>query len=678
MSALDDLAARFGIHARYHDLHGHERAVNPDTQKALLRANGLDVSNDAVIRQTLDDLNHRDHDRWFPDEVIISSNQPHALGFGLGTVWHVVCTETGIVAADGRAGDRIELPALPSGIYDLVASASGRTETVTLIVAPPQAPSLTQLTGVDRLWGVNAALYGLGDAGDLGSFVDLECFGRVFADNGASFVGVNPLHAFGTMATEVISPYSPSSRFALNTCHIVADQVPGLPAAPEPPELAGCADAGIDYVTFKARHGATLEAQYQAFCERADGGVQAQFRRFAADSGSNAAQFALYEAISETEGADWRNWRVELRDADAAALADIRAKRTDRIAFHTWLQWVAEHQLAATQDALLHSGMPLGLYLDLAVGARRSGAESWCERSSVATGVSIGAPPDHLSPEGQNWDLTAFAPRQMKAQKYSAFRQLLRTVMRHAGVLRIDHVLGLNRSFWIPDDGSPGGYITQPFDALTAIIRIEAERAETLIIGEDLGLVPDGFRDTMRGQGVYGYSVLQYEKDGAGGIRDPKTYDPQIMACFGTHDTPTVEGYRTGRDIEWWQSLDWVTQDQAANTREARETEIGAITAFGSAETGVPPEKVFGLAVHTSLADAPPALVSVQLDDIFGNIEAQNLPGTIDQHPNWRRSYGTTAVQLRAHPGLASVANLMRAGGRASPRQPEQESYDED
>lgn len=650
MSDLDHLADHFGILPRYNELDGTERAVGADTKKALLAANGVDVSSDAAISEQLHALRSRAADRWFPEEVIIESNRPRALGFGLGTEWRAVATDSGAVAAEGQAGDEIHLPAIPSGVYELIASASGRTEIVTLIVAPTSAPSLPELAGAERLWGVNAALYGLGQGGALGSFADLARFGEAMARKGASFLGVNPLHAFGIAAAEVISPYSPSTRFALNTHHIALDRIPGLPPQGE----AASGGEGIDYAAHKRRHGAALERAWAAFRDQGD---MAAFEAFAGDKANRAAEFGLYEAISEQEGADWRNWQSALRDADAAACAEFAAAHEDRIAFHTWLQWVAEQQMAAAQKSLRDAGMPLGLYLDLAVGSRRGGAESWCEREAVAQGVSVGAPPDHLSPGGQNWDLAAFAPGQLKKQRYRTFQALLRTVMRHAGVIRIDHVLGLNRSFWLPDDGSPGGYIRQPLEALTAIIRIEAERAGVMVIGEDLGLVPEGFREAMRGQGIYGYSVLQYEKQD-GGFRDPASYDPRILACFGTHDTPTLEGYRQGTDIGWWQKLGWIDEGKAARERETRKRDVEAIRALA-------PDEDFSLAAHGALAASPAALVSVQLDDILGNTEAQNLPGTIDEHPNWRRAYGIQPDQADDLPGVNGIADRMQSNGRA-------------
>jgi 4-alpha-glucanotransferase len=304
------------------------------------------------------------------------------------------------------------------------------------------------------------------------------------------------------------------------------------------------------------------------------------------------------------------------------------------------------------------------------VGARLGGAESWGDDSCAAQGVSLGAPPDHLSPAGQNWQLSAFAPRKLQASRYKAFRQVLRQNMRHCGLLRIDHALGLSRSFWIPEDGSPGGYVRQPFAALLAIVALEAKRAGTVIVGEDLGLVPKGFREDMAARGLYGYSVMQYEKDGRGALLPVANLRAQSLACFGTHDTPTLAGFWAGRDIGWWERLGWITAEEAARAVNTRGTEKRALAGL-SAPTPLPQVATTGLrdAVHTRLAESPAAMVAVQLDDILLSEEAQNLPGTVDEHPNWRRRYQKTLAEIAGGRDLRQTAALMARAGRAMKKQ---------
>lgn len=641
MSVDHDLAALAefcGILPNFYDLHGNLQPTSPDTQRALLAANGIDVSTDDAIRGSLAQLRFDRDTRWFPEEIIVESGVAAPQVFGLGAQWDIREDGVDTLVASGDPHDFITVPPLASGIYTLTATASGRTEVITVIAAPKRLPSISALTGADRLWGLNLALYGVRsnrNAG-LGDLADLGAVAAIAGGQGAAFIGINPLHAMGHADAEAISPYSPSHRGYLNTACIALDALPGA----DMDDFADLrATETVDYHAHKPRHAEALETAFQAFNAKGD---HDDFVAFCAEGGDDLDRFATFEAISETHGPDWRGWPDDYAAPDAA-----------RIAFHKWLQWVAATQLAAAQAQAKAGGMALGLYLDLAVGSRRDGAESWCAQSAIAQGVSIGAPPDHLSPAGQNWDLAAFSPRKLKAERYRPLRRIIAQTIRHAGVIRIDHVLGLNRSYWIPDDGSPGGYITQPFDSLLAVIKIEAERHNCAVIGEDLGLVPDGFRDTMRGHGFYGYSVLQYEKDDTGAFRTSDAGSPQVLSCFATHDTPTVKGFETGGDIDWWEKLDWVDADAATAIRETRKADVTRNSDGDFAES-----------VHRLLAQSNACLAAVQLDDVLGAVEAQNLPGTIDEHPNWRRKYDVTLAELETSPALSAMAALMRDAGR--------------
>ncbi|AXI40585.1 4-alpha-glucanotransferase [Sulfitobacter sp. SK011] len=645
-STLDALCDLCGILPRYHDLQGQERITTLETQKALLRANGFDVTSDATIHETLSALRHELENRWFPQEIIIESNKTTPLDFGLGAAWEIHLDDQDTVVAEGRPADHITLPALKSGVYVLTASVSGRIETVTVIVAPKRLPQVQSLTQTDRLWGLNFALYGIRSDRNtgLGDFEDLAEMSEIAGTEGAAFVGINPIHNMGYFDKTAISPYSPSHRGFLNTSYIAIDQIPGLEGGAEPLAFDELRRAvAVQYHDHKHTHNAALETLFGRFQAEADTKAQNAFARFVVNGGAELQTFAQFEVLSKNFGTDWRDWPN-----------DPAVPPKEQLGFHMWLQWVADTQLGRAQTRAVAAGMPLGLYLDLAVGPRRDGAESWCERDTIAQGVSVGAPPDHLSPEGQNWDLAAFAPRKLQAQRYAPLRRILSQTMHHAGVIRIDHVLGLNRSFWLPDDGSPGAYIRKPFEALLAVIKIEAERHNCLVIGEDLGLVPDGFRDTMRGHGFYGYSVLQYERDDHGGFRDPHSGAEQVLSCFATHDTPTVNGFATGRDIDWWAKLGWIDAPEAKHAQARRHDEITAIAHDGDFRTHV----------HTLLARSNAALVAVQLDDVLGSVEAQNLPGTIDEHPNWRRKYTSPLEGLAHDDRLTATASIMRDAAR--------------
>jgi 4-alpha-glucanotransferase len=664
-AALADLARAHGILPGYTDMQGQPRPMARDTQLQFLRASGLELDGDRDILAALAAHRATEDGRLCPGEVILTAGRADTLPLSRPAAWRVEL-ETGAAGPEGRATDRIDLPPLPPGVHRLILGPEGALGAALLIVAPPVLPSVAERTGRDRAWGVTCALYGLRSGGNLGvgDYTDLGALARLLGGQGAAFLGINPLHDPGWMADHVISPYSPSHRGFLNTRHLSADCVPGLEGDAEAQGLIARARQMaepartatlVDHATARRLLRDLLEALYPIFCDRAAPTFQADFAAFRAERGEPLARYARFEVLSEIHGHDWRDWPEGAETAPAP----------DRLAFHAWLQWLADRQLAGAADAARGAGMALGLYLDLAVGARRGGAETWCERDAVATGVSIGAPPDHLSPEGQNWQLAAYAPSRLRATGYRAFREILRETLRHAGLLRIDHILGFNRSFWIPDGGGPGGYVRQPFEALLAITAIEAARAGVVVVGEDLGLVPEGFRETLAARGIYGYSVLQYEKDGKGRPRPPGALRRQTLACFGTHDTPTLRGYWTGHDIGLWQSMGWADDATARQARAAREAEKRALLAHAGAANGAGDARQVAGLMHGLLADAPCQMVSVQLDDMLLVEEAQNLPGTVDAHPNWRRKSPSDLVGIAADPVLEDTARIMRGAGRA-------------
>ena len=638
-------------------MQGVVRVTTPDTQRALLRANGLPAHTDAEVAETLAEMKAVQRAALLPADVVIESNTSRPLQVACAVEWTVLADEDNRVLAEGSAEDVISLPPLPDGVHTLRLKVEKDVEETTLIVAPEQAPSLGTVTGQQKIWGCVAALYGIASTADktLGDYNDLAELASVLGGSGAGFLGVNPVHALGCAALETISPYSPTHRGFLNTDHI-ALPLPLRTDSVDPEDL-------LNYATHRRMHGTAMRKAFSDFQSRNDRAENSRFEQFCAERGKDLDDFALFEHLSESHGPDWRAWPAALQNAHSAR----RDGMSEAVLYHKWLQWQADSQLATAQKQARDAGMSLGLYLDLAVGARLGGAESWGDETSVAQGVSIGAPPDHLSPAGQNWQLSAFAPRKLQASRYKAFRQVLRQNMQHCGLLRIDHALGLSRSFWIPEDGSPGGYVQQPFEAFLAIVALEARRAGTVIVGEDLGLVPAGFRADIAARGFYGYSVMQYEKDNKGAFLPVENLRAQSLACFGTHDTPTLAGYWAGHDIAWWEKLGWITTEDAARAVDTRATEKRALAGL-PAPTPLPQVATAGLrdSIHSRLAESPAAMVAVQLDDILLLKEAQNLPGTVDEHPNWRRRYPSTLSDFARSKDLRQTAGLMERAGRST------------
>lgn len=648
-ATLAKLAERAGIFPKYKDMQGVVRPTSVETTRALLRAQGFDVASAKEVKASLGAFEYEAAAAIVPQDVIVETGQPTSLSVAKRVNWHVTQEQTGTVLAEGQADGEIALPSLPIGIHQLRLETKSSQQTANLLVAPARAPSLEDTTGQDRIWGCMAALYGLSsdDAKSLGDFEDLGGLAGALGAQGAGFVGINPVHALGYAAEQTISPYSPTHRGFLNSDHIAL----GHAQTSATTEL-------IDYAAHRAAHRVALEKTFIAFENGAPDDERHAFEAFCKSEGTGLSDFAQFETLSEVHGEDWRNWPVNAEKEQVAA---------ERVRFHKWLQWRAHKGLSQAQQQAQTSGMALGLYLDLAVGARAGGAESWGANAATAQGVTLGAPPDHLSPAGQDWQLAALAPRKLQLSGYAALRQVLRASMRYCGLLRVDHALGLNRSYWIPEDGSPGGYIRQNFDALMAVVAIEAARHGTIVVGEDLGLVPRGFRDTMAERGFYGYSVLQYEKDATGSFLPARKLRSQSLACFATHDTPTLAGFWEGRDIAWWKKLGWITSEDAARSMNSRISEKRQLVGV-AAPTPVPSAATQGVRdqIHATLAGSPAALVAVQLDDMLLVKEAQNLPGTINEHPNWRRRTPLPIKDIAAHSGLKKTAAIMAGAGRAS------------
>ena len=667
---LAQLARAHGILLSYRDMSGQERVATPDTLRPLLAANGVAAECPGSVRDSLSRIRRRRKERRFPEEVVIESLRETRLEFGSEANWQLRCDTGDDAPGGGAAADTIVLPALASGVYSLEVSLSGRRESVTIIAAPARAPGVQEIVGMARIWGINLALYGLRSSRNagMGDFSDLAEMSRVAGLRGASFVGTNPVHAMG-YSDPLFSPYSPSHRGFLNTAHIALDAVPGLESSPNARRILSQADSElaelrtachVEYDRHTSVHHRLMTALYDTFRTCAPNWAHTEFALFRKEHGNELAKFAQFGSIAEQHGPDWRTWPPSVYEAPNA----------DREDFHIWLQWVADHQLGNAQRTARDNGAELGLYLDLAVGSHRNGAESWCERDSIAKNVSVGTPPDHLNPEGQNWNLAAYSPRKLAAQNYRPYRRLLATTMRHAGVVRIDHVLGLNRSFWIPDDGSPGGYVRQPFEALLAILKIEAERSGTVVIGEDLGLVPRGFRRSLHNNGIYGYSVVQYDRDRKGRLQPANNTSTQVLSCFSTHDTPTVRGFEIGRDIEWWQRLGWVDEQECAQARTRRRNCVNDLAAQRLAAD-------FTTTVHTLLAQSPATMVTVQLDDILEHEDAQNLPGTTNEHLNWRQKYDIEVELLPKDQRFRALCKLMNeVRGTSRPFRAEEMSHE--
>jgi (1->4)-alpha-D-glucan 1-alpha-D-glucosylmutase len=522
-----------------------------------------------------------------------------------------------------------------------------------------------------RLFGPAIQLYALRSRRNwgIGDFTDLANVARLAASQGASFVGVNPLHELFVDRPGQASPYSPSTRLAMNPLYLDVEAIDGYRSCEEAHALVASerfraritalrASSLVDHAGVWAAKREVLELLFAHF--RRQG-------RCREDTFLRAAQehrhTAVFDALQETFGVwGWPAWPAQYRDrAQAEAIAPAEA-----VEFFAYLQWQADEQLRRAHAAALDAGMSIGLYRDLAVGANPGGAETWQQQEMFASGVHVGAPPDDFNRTGQDWGLPPWIPHALRGGGYAPWSALLRATMRHAGALRIDHVMGLSRLFWIPRDMPPteGAYVSYPLDDLCAVLAEESSRRRAIVVGEDLGTVPDALRGALRDTGVLSYRVLYFERTRDGGFRRPEEYPPQALVCISTHDLPTLRGFLDGTDLRHREALRFFPSDELRDRLRAERERDRIRLREALAEAGLAGvDDVYAL--HRYVARTPCALMTLQLEDVFGEAEQANLPATSDdQHPNWRRKVGVDLEDWAGDGRFASVCAAIRDEGR--------------
>lgn len=604
------LAERMGVLPGFHDLTGQWRDTSVESAVALLAAMGLAVASESDAQAALEA-----HADALPQDLICEAGRGPDLAPADWQLTH----------EDGRQIEgRGALPELPLGIHHL--RADGRD--YSLLAAPPRLPEPA------RCWGLIAPLYGISASG-IGSYDDLGLLAQGMAGQGAAFLGINPVHAGFPTVPGLFSPYTPSHRRRLNVIHLAADQ--------------GTPGPLVDYARDIPARMAALRGEYDA------AGADPLFDRYLLAEGESLQRFALHQALSARHGAFWGDWPATLAAPDTPAAIAARRELADEMRFHAWLQYRAEAALARAGQAARDAGMAHGLYLDLAVGTHPFGAETWEDRASFAFGASLGAPPDAFSAEGQNWGLAPFSPLGLRAAAYAPLAETLRRQLQLAGALRIDHILGFERAYWVPD-AAPGAYVRMPRDAMLAVARIEAARAgNAVIVGEDLGNIPDGLRDALAGSGILGCRVAMFEREDwhPPRFRPAESYAPDAIASFSTHDLPTWAGWRQGADIA---ARTAISGADPAPQQAEREGEVAALDAL-LPDPGMD-------ALHGFLARTPARLVAVQAEILLGLQAQPNLPGTVAEYPNWRLRLPVAAPDFAALPAVTRTASIMRDNER--------------
>ena len=557
-----------------------------------------------------------------------------------------------------RGGKGATLPAIGKAGYHRLRFA-GRE--ITLAVAPARCVTLGEVGAGRRMWGVAAQVYGLrragdGGIGDAGAVRDLA---QAAARHGADAMALSPVHSLFAADPARHGPYSPSSRLFLNPLY-------GDPSIVFGPERlashAAVADEQaplIDWAAAGAAKFAMLRRLFDDFVAHdlaAATSLAADFERFVREGGDALHDHALFEALHAERPGNWVDWPAGWRQGDAAS-----------VRYHLFLQWVAARSFAAAHTAARAAGMRIGLIGDLAIGMDRAGSHAWARQSDLLLGLSIGAPPDGFNPRGQDWGLTGFSPRALLARGFEPFLATLRAALAHAGGVRIDHIMGLMR-LWLVPRGAPaseGAYLAYPLEDLLRLLALESHRHGAVVIGEDLGTVPPGFRARLRRAGIAGLDVMWFERTRLS-YRKPTRWRRDAVAMTTTHDLPTVAGWWRGEDIRTRRALGLGGAGEEKERRQDRVRLWRAFTAAGTAQGAPPPVDRPAAAVDAALgyvAQSPSPLMLAPLEDLLG-LEAQpNLPGTIDEHPNWRRRLVPAAKDLFDAPEVEARARII-AGHR--------------
>jgi 4-alpha-glucanotransferase len=634
-------ARSLGVQADYIDGQGRQRV----TEAAALRII-LDALPSAAPRQLLN------------GPAVIRTGRPASCALSeaaaLPVAWKVL-SAAGVVA-EGRAESRsIAFPeGLALGTYRLqLTDAAATAEEAPLIVAPEQAFG----GNFDRCWLVAAQLYGVRSKRNwgIGDFTDLEGLLRLANSLGADGVGLNPLHALFDDRPADCSPYSPNSRLFLNPLYIDVEKLPELPRellARNRETLSRLRALDIvDYVAVAELKWAALRQAFANFIASPALERWRDFEAFRKEQGALLARFACFEALRHRFGSPWWDWPEEWRRPSDAKCAELRTGKDAReIEFVEFAQWTAGRQLRGCKLLAEKLGMKVGLYLDVAVGVQSDGFDAWNEQQAISRVLGVGAPPDLLNTVGQDWGLAGFNAAGLERRSFEPFREMLRASMRYAGAIRLDHVLGLKRLYLVPRGFRPdnGAYAQMPFEAMLAATALESAAHACVVIGEDLGTVPPGFREQMNGWGIWSYQVMMFERDDAGKFRGIEHYSANALVTFNTHDLCTYAGWRSFSDLKLKRALGI----------DPGETDEGRWRALGALDEVL---RNFGIegnsfhAVVSFLARTKSRLLVVSLEDLLGVIDQPNIPGTVNEHPNWRQRLPVAIDQIASAVDVAAL-----------------------
>jgi 4-alpha-glucanotransferase len=694
--ALYRLAELAGIETRYWDIHGTLHEASPATIGALLGALGFTAQSELEVAASLSALEEEPWLHPLPasfvartdEEVRVPLRLPEQSARRLRWTLRLESGETRTeecnlealpVEAAGQGGQmrislhRLGLGKLGCGYHEL-RLADTDDAPCRLIVAPARCYLPPKFVN-RKSWGIAAQLYSLKSEGDwgIGDFAHLRELISEAAAHGADAVGLNPLHALFLNSPEEASPYFPDSRLFRNPLYLDIEAIPEFAASPRARAMADARglmwdSAYVDYHAVATAKRAVLEMLYREFKARQAARPDARgaaFRAYVEREGRELENFVTFQMLSEHLGShDWPRWPLAYRDLSSPDVEEQKLRYGERLCFFRYLQWQCEEQFAEAADLARRAGMAIGLYNDLAVSVASASADSWCRQDLFAGRLRVGAPPDPFNETGQEWGVVPLNPFRLAETGYGHFTELLRANMRHAGALRIDHVMGWQRLFLIPEGAKPaeGAYLRYPLAELAAIAALESQRARCLVIGEDLGTVPDGFRERMAAAGVLTCRILLFERD-YNRFRRPQDYPVQACVAATTHDLATLRGFWEYDDIAAKAHLGLFKREgEEGEQRSARAAEkrmlLEALSEEGLLPQGPAPQdadhapwsEALAEAVHAYLAHTQSRLLLVQADDLALELHQANLPGSSGEYPNWKRRLGVTLKYLLTRP----------------------------
>jgi 4-alpha-glucanotransferase len=693
--SLVELARRYGIAIGYSDWSGRYVLVSETTLVAVLAALGVAAGTEQERNAALVAHLRSYWARPMPATIVARSGTPtrfwvHVTHGHPAEVW--LRLEDGTVRGGVQQVDNFTAPfdlggrwvgeasfLLPNDLplgYHRVHLRSDDSETSTALIVTPDWLGMPERLGARRAWGLAVQLYSVRSrqswgVGDLTDLADLAAWSA--SRHGADYVLVNPLHAGNLTVPMEPSPYLPTSRRFVNPLYLRVEAIPEFADLPrrgrirrlrsEVQQRAGGLDA-IDRDSAWAAKRAALELLHQV---PRSAGRELAYAAFREREGGALDDFAAWCVLADKYGGDWHRWPHSVQHPSADGVAAFVKKNSDAIDFHRWLQWQLDEQLAAAQSQAVRAGMAMGIMHDLAVGVHPDGADAWALQDVLALGVTAGAPPDEFNQLGQDWSQPPWRPDRLDEQEYQPFRSLIRAVLRHAGGVRIDHIIGLFRLWWIPEGASPtqGTYVRYDHDAMIGIVALEAHRAGAVVVGEDLGTVEPWVRDYLLLRGLLGTSILWFEldRDGAGGPLPAERWREYCLSSVTTHDLPPTAGYLAGDHVRLRESLGLLTRPvelELESDRAERAAWMAELSRVGLLEDGAEddPERVI-LALYRYLGRTPSRLLAVALTDAVGDRRTQNQPGTTDEYSNWR-------IPLTGPGGRAMTLEDVFTDGRAA------------